>query len=344
MSSDSESDFWDDVPLEKRSIGVSANLSSLDLPVPEKKKDDIEELLKNSPNEYFHEYIRTTIDRLRTGLQIEHENILRTEARKQERNHKKKIQEMISQQKTQILELKTDFDSLKYLLLDKDKEISRLQRIVIEQEMHIAKQRGLKFVVNAQNTENQKQNDSKEHGLQVSVLKIQIESMKELVKSFQEQTEKAKSDLKDCEELLKQTQTKADSDLKALKDQSDKDTVNLLMQINNLNENYKTFKEEVRKELEISQIVIKNQSEMNNSLKKELKTAKLVLITPRLKEKFTNNFKFKDSGLEVMQKNRVKEKNLRGRESTLEYLNSTRASPAEILSPTNFNSSLPSIR
>ena len=342
MSSDSESDFWVESPLEQKSIGITVFIPDDEPETLNKSKDEMEELFKQSPNDYYREHVQTVIDRLRAGAKQNLENEIGKELRKQQREHKKKIQELIVKQKNEMLEIKKDYDSLKFLLLEKDEEITNLQRIIIDQEFPINKQRIQKFVSKAKIVEDSlnKDNGTKELQLEINAYKLQLVGMKELVKMYQEQTEKAKNELKTCEELLKYTQNKAENDVKYLNEEIEKNSESFKKEIEELQGKYRIFKEEVKKELEISQIVIKQQVDINNALKKELRSAKAVLVTPRLREKFDIKIKADEPNF---YENRLKpNKKLKKRDSTLDYLISTRASPAEIPSPDiNLNSSLP---
>jgi len=266
--------------------------------------------------------------------------------RKQQKKFAKERQDLIVKQQVDMLELKKDYDNLKHLLLAKDDVIQKLQNIAIEQEVPISKQRLFKFISNAKLEEDKQENEeAKELGKDIKALKVQIIGMKELVKMYQEQTEKARKDLKECEASLKWTQEKAEEDKKNMIEENEKNTKKLLEDNAKIFEKYKKFKEEVRKELERTHMVIKQQADVNSSLKKELHSAKLVLVTPRLRDKFTSRIKGQEFALEsIPNESRltVMKKNMKKKNSTMSYLISTRASPAENLSPDiNLNSSLP---
>ena len=67
MSSDSESDFWVESPLEQKSIGITVFIPDDEPETLNKSKDEMEELFKQSPNDYYREHVQTLIDRLRAG-------------------------------------------------------------------------------------------------------------------------------------------------------------------------------------------------------------------------------------------------------------------------------------
>ena len=353
MSSDSDSDFWNDLGYDTKSVGVSADIVDEKSENIEKPIDYDNELLSICPNEYFSNRVRCLLDQLRTALKQEYENNLGTELRKQEREFNKKTQKLISKQRNDMLDMKKDYDSLKFLLITKDEEISRLQRLAIDQEVPLSKQRLYKYISKAQLVEENKNNssDTVELHQEIKAKDLQILGMKELVKMYQEQTEKAKKDLMNCEAELKSTIEQAAIDLKKQCEENAKKCEDLNAIIISINEKYKIFKEEVKKELEISQIIIKQQAEINNSLKKELVSAKQVLITPRLRDKFISKINGQDFSKDFpkdfhkdssLNDSRLQIHKLRKRDSTLDYLVSTRASPALIPSPDmNLNSSLP---
>ena len=343
--SDSNSDFWEEIGYDTKSIGVSAHIPDEISEFAKEPVDHGEELLNISPNEYFRERARALLEHIRTGLSVNYENTLGKELRKQEKEFKKEIQQLMAKQRNDMLDMKKDYDSLKHLLLTKDQEISYLQGVIVEQEFPISKQRLYKFISKAQLTKegNEKSEDYQELVKDVKALKVQILGMKELVKMYQEQTEKARKDLKDCEAELKNTQEKAAEDVRNLTKENEESTKRLMGNISEVKEKYKKFKEEVRKELEITHIVIKQQADVNTALKRELQSAKMVLVTPRLRDKFVSKARGQEISMESLSgENRIKIRNMRKKNSTFEYLISTRASPAEIPSPDiNFNSSQP---
>lgn len=325
MISSSSSEFWSDCEKEKISIGVTADIEYGQEKVYE--PDEESKMLTEFPNSYFHNRLETLLTNLRIGADLQKEQEMGIEIRKLTKDFNKQIQELIKKQQADMLSIKQDYDSLKNLLLAKDQEISRLQQLLIEQEVPITKQRLYKKISRAEIIISaQEAQTTNEWELQVKALKLQLLGMKELVKDYQDQTEKARKDLKACEEELRNTRNQAILDLQAQQDQSSKYESTLLLQIESLTEQYRVFREEVKKEMDINSIVIKQQQEIVNQLKKELKAAKTVLVTPRLRDKFLNRLPVDLNSQRI--DSRLK-KNMRKKELTIEYLNSTRASPAD---------------
>lgn len=324
MINSSSSEFWSECEIDKKDVAVSADLEFGKEKINEPSQETV--TLDGHPNSYFHDRLQVMLSNLRIGADLQREQELGVVMRKMNKEFNKQVQELLKKQQIDMLAIKQDYDSLKNMLLARDQEISRLQQLLIEQEIPITKQRLFKkisradLIITAQ--ESVKTN---EFELQVKALKLQLMGMKELVKDYQEQTEKAKRELKLSEQELQKAKAQSVLDLQAQHEQSLKTESGLISKIDSLTEQYKSFKEEVKKEMEINSIVIKQQMEINNSLKRELKSAKMVLITPRLREKFTGKLTVD----EILYKpeSRVR-KNMKKKESTMEYLNSTRASPA----------------
>jgi hypothetical protein len=324
-SSSSSCDFWNESIKnpETKSIGVSTDFQ---VPSINPQVSPQEVLLSSCPNSYFHSRLQELMINLRIGSEMQKEQELEKESRRLTRLFDKHIQELMKKQQLELLDMKKDYDSLKSLLVEKDFEISRLQQLLVEQELPLTKQRLFKKITRASLLkESKEKEDCNDKQLEINALESQVDALKELIKTYQEQTQRAENNLRISEDLLSEFKEKAEEDLKELKQQASLKENELYAQIEEMTEKYKIFKEEVKKEMEINSIVIKQQVELNNTLKRELKTAKMVLVTPRLREKF--NSKLPVEAL-TLKPSRIKQ-NLGKKESTLEYLNSTRASPAE---------------
>lgn len=336
-SSSSESEFWNDLNENKatKSVGVLAMLEE-----KQSVNNEInqEVLLSACSNSYFHDRLQELLGNLRVGSEMIKEQELEKETRRLTRLFEKQTQELIKKQQLELLDMKKDYDSLKSLLVEKDLEISRLQQLLVDQELPLTKQRLFKKITRANLIKDQKEKEeNKEKDLQILALDSQIDMLKELIITFQSQTEKAKHDLRVCEDELSYTREKASEDIIELQNQSNQKESELNQKIQEISEKYQTFKEEVRKEIEINSLVIKQQIDLNNILKRELKTAKMVLITPRLREKFNNKLPVDNH----QNLNRIK-KHLHKKDSTNEYLTSTRASPANYsITDMSFQSSSP---
>ena len=338
MISSSSSEFWSECEKEKKDVAVSADFESGKEKIYEPNQEA--ELLAGCPNSYFHDRLQVMLSNLRTGADLQREQELGVVMRKMNKEFNKQVQELLKKQQMDMLVIKQDYDSLKNLLLAKDQEVTRLQGLLIEQEIPLTKQRLFKKISRANLIMTAQESvKTNEFELQVKALKIQLMGMKELVKDYQEQTEKAKRDLKLCEQELQSVKVQAVIDLQAQREQSLKSESGLILKIESLTEQYKSFKEEVKKEMEINSIVIKQQMEISNRLKRELKSAKMVLVTPRLREKYTN--KLPRDEILFSPESRLR-KNMKKKELTFEYLNSTRASPANYsITEINLQSSSP---
>jgi len=67
--------------------------------------------------------------------------------------------------------------------------------------------------------------------------------------------------------------------------------------VDSISENYENFKNDFGKELDIRFVINKRQSDFIEILKKELKTAKMIIETPRMGAKYLNKISYRNNSI-----------------------------------------------
>ena len=124
-----------------------------------------------------------------------------------------------------------------------------------------------------------------------SRLRSQLESLKDMCKLYQEDSEKATRQLKDLKEELYKQRLEYEKVIRAIETKSATREIELQGDREQVNKDFEEYKREVEKELQLRELVAERQNKYIQALQEELKSAKIVIKSPRLKAKMLAKLK-----------------------------------------------------
>ena len=189
-------------------------------------------------------------------------------------------------QKVQIDDLLKEFQKLKEKLLEKDVQIAKLEKFVINQEQATCEYRIESKKVHYEDFKI-KELESTMNSNKLS-FDILMAHMKEVVEIYKNDTDKAKENLKVLEKAYKDLENEFSEEKIKLSNEINALKQDCIGKINIINEKYENYKIDTSKELNIRYLINKRQLDFIEMLKKQLKDAKLVIETPRIRTKYLN--------------------------------------------------------
>ncbi|CAG9313282.1 unnamed protein product [Blepharisma stoltei] len=360
LNSESDCEFWVDYdahPNLDSDLSRNCKTKTISQFYPN-LEDDLKDQLSSQPSQYHRERIQIIVDRIREAAKVHHQNALDLALRKIHKEYHKKIQELLQSHQNTLIELKQDYDKMRILINAKDLELDELRSFCCEQELAISKLRQKKSKEERKTEQIVHNKYDPEKDKDMKALYLKLDAMKDMVQMSQKQTDEAKAKLKSYEEFMRKREKENDEAWINKKKETEAREQELLNEIKMLKERHNSFKAEVNRELEVRQVINKKQNDLIGELQNDLKSAKLVLVTPRLHNQFIRKYrsisqdygeveKPKEQEVRFVKKlpikpytsfNRI---DLKKQEVSLEYGVSTRASPACISSPDDLNITFP---
>lgn len=346
LSSSSENEFWADLdaPVELRTPKFTTRTK--------RKTPD-----KPPPETYIGERVTVLVNRARKAANYNNRMEVSKVTKDIRSDYELKIQKINDEHKEQLSQLKEDYDKMRMIIKKRDSEIQKLENKLSTQEFLI---NGFRF----QNKETPykpipaKTQFSKEN----ENLKVEVEALKEVVAMYNEQIDKYKQSLEESRQynIAKEKEFLEEKEL--LINNHKAEVEQLKNKICSLNQNFENHKNNTHKELDLRSTIQERQTNIIESLQKELKNAKTVMKTPMLhykliskhqaqeRTKSTNRSNLLESKLSnqkdsVLRNNfnkiSLNGKTKRNEESSLEKFRSTRESPENSTRDYSLNLSLP---
>lgn len=292
----SDDDFWCSLEpspvlsLTAPALKTSQNHDKTAFPVREKS-----DLLDIS-------HIEKSIKILRAAKNVEVRN-----ASLQAKNHakvspkKKQFEEEMERlrenHEQELKEFQGNYDDVKAILYRKDVEIERIRRMMYDQEITLTRLRltggGRHYRKAVKVGEYQ---EIEELRSECSRLKSQLDTIHSLCHLYQEESNQAKSALESAHQTIKHQALECDKLLKALEARTDTREKELIQEKNSLLKAYfslsfEEYKRHIEEELKVRDLVTERQNLYIQSLQEELKSAKMVLRSPRLRNKMMSRAK-----------------------------------------------------
>ena len=285
-ASDSETEFWSELEQPRALVKPSQPLrfvqQAFKTMQPEQFKQQLVELL---PEGFQRDKLWEVLDQIRVAAHAEHLITLQLEIKKLHKFYKKKLHDVADQNRKLIEELRVDYDKLTLQLTKKDQEITRVQKLLTTQEEFISRQRITKEGLRPSVVIEEPPNPEKK-AERVKALKLQIDSFRNLVEMYKDQADHAKQQLANCQQSLRDKQKELEETI----EKKNQDIVDITEKyegrLQQANSKFKLFKGETQKELDVCHIVNYKQTDLIKTLQTELRSAKIVLQTPRLRTKY----------------------------------------------------------
>ena len=292
--SESDSEFW--IELDKKLV-LNPLTHSKDS--AHQDKPSLEEEVKNysatAPNAYYRERFEKLVNQVRTAAECHFQNQLTRAKRDITKEYTTKIADLNLLHRDQVIELKKEFRVVEKMLQAKDRQISELQKYIIEQEFNIVNLRVDK--------KNKYDEEAKINELKATiesnkvVFDMQISYMKDVNGLYVKEYDLADSRLKSLECLFERTkqeflEEKANfcNEIEAIKESNK-------AKIEKINEKYELFRNDANKEMNIRYVINKRQSDFIELLKTELKNAKFIIETPRMNAKYLRKLGYRNFSL-----------------------------------------------
>lgn len=281
--SESDVEFWAEfdkqVILQDKPFGTGKKKNT-----KKTVEEKIQDFMKTVSSNYYKERLQKLISQVRIASQVQFEAKFAKAKVLIQEQHAEEISQLKFLHRDQIILLRKEFSALEAKLIEKDKEISNLERCLIEQEKSISSYRINK------DTKYSEEERVKEILSTMTANKIafdmQMGHMKELVSIYKKEADQAILNLKSLQvahnkQLIEFAEEKTQllGQIDTIKSQSSK-------QIQAISQSYEVFKVDVDKELSIRSLIHKRQTDFIEILKKELKSAKMIMETPRLNAKY----------------------------------------------------------
>ena len=124
-----------------------------------------------------------------------------------------------------------------------------------------------------------------------SRLRAQLEALKDMCKLYQDDAEKATKLLVDAKDELQKQRMEYERVIRGIEAKSVSREMELQEDKEQMNKEIEEYKREVEKELQVRELVAERQNKYIQALQEELKSAKIVIRSPRLKAKMLAKLK-----------------------------------------------------
>jgi len=199
---------------------------------------------------------------------------------------------MRSGYETDLKEVQSNYDDVKTMLYRRDKEIERFAKMLYDQEVLLTAQR--LSAANQPPSRLLKSSEASElDDLRAdnSRLRAQLEALKDMCKLYQDDAERATKQLTDAKDDLHKQRNDYEKVIRAIETKSVSREMELQGDREQTSREFEEFRREVEKELQVRELVAERQSKYIQALQEELKSAKIVIRSPRLKAKMMAKLK-----------------------------------------------------
>lgn len=241
----------------------------------------------------FYKQYEETLQRIKIASEIEVNNktvVVKKQARKEMEDRLKRLKFKFTKSLTEV---QSHYDDIKMTLVKKDMDIERLRIIVHDQDNLILQYRmreehdkkpNLKSrereieIINREEEEREllKENIS---------LKFQMDTISEIVELYKEDSVASEAEIKIAEDKIAEAMKLHDEENQEIILKSEVTQADLQEKYQKLQNKFVKYKYESKKEVQMREIITQRQSELLNVLREELRSAKLVMNTPRLRHK-----------------------------------------------------------
>ena len=276
-SKSSDYEFWNAFDLGKKSDSPKEHAHKQDFKLPS---------LRISEKERYEK----TINNIRDSKSEEIENIKIKTRNKTTKELFSSITEMKKKFQSDSLRLHESFADSRNIIQKKDFEILQLVGKAAEQESLIS---GMRILYNRAKKQKQVVPDLQEDDFkeQCEVFKLQVQTLKMVCEEFKREAdtykELNKNLIEENNELKKLYNDKADE----LANFSTEYSETLLKEKEGIANEYSRYRLQVEKELEVRELINGRHLQLITSLQEELKSAKLIINTPRIHYKAIERLK-----------------------------------------------------
>jgi hypothetical protein len=286
---ESDTEFWEeldkDITLDQCSKASKA-LKPVGL------DEQITEFTSTVPSTYYRDRLQYLITQVRMASKVKFKEKYQSYKRKVSKDHQSQINELKVLHKGQVEDLIQDYRRLEHKLIEKDLEINRLNRLLIDQERSLTVLRVDKG--NKYDEENRVKEIRTIMETNKMTFDILMAHMKEVVEEYKKDTDVATENLQNLQSLYQEQLNQLDQQKIAFSEEINKCKEECDSKVEAINEKYEKFKNDTIKELNIRYLINKRQTDFIEMLKKELKTAKLVIETPRIRSKYLEKLKHRN--------------------------------------------------
>jgi ElaB/YqjD/DUF883 family membrane-anchored ribosome-binding protein len=319
---DTDVDFWKD----------------LDDPTPilPKVEKSLEEKISKfkSKNPSKKDQFSSLLNKAREAASQHYKDMLNVSLHKQEKYFEKKIALLQDAHREEIQDLLRKFWKLDETLINRDDQITSLQRLFAAQEIDLACTR-----IKVNSREKEESEDFREDLITRDVLDHQASVFRELVGVYENDIQKLKEQVKSLEGLIKEKEKKQEVELLEMKTRIERNQNDCKKKVRDLNQKYLNFRNDVGREFELKDLIIQRQGENIARLKEELNMAKTILDTPRLLFKYNSREPYRHQQSKSLNckplRNCAQSKSIlkQRRFDSNETLGSTRATPIYTMTP-----------
>lgn len=240
----------------------------------------IQKFKTSNPNQ--KEKFEKLLNQARQAFKQRYKDKLKLMLHKQSKYYEQKIEDIQELHRSEVTDLVKKFWSLDDTLINKDIQISNLQKFFIGQECDLAFSR-----ISSKKTQKKAKLDLNDLITnEKCVFDQQIAAFKELLSVYERDLHCLKEQIADKEEEILRISKEHELELLEMKKKVEKTQIDCKKKIRDVNQKYLAFRGDVGTEFELKDTIIKKQGENLVRLKDELKLAKMVLDTPRLLFKY----------------------------------------------------------
>jgi hypothetical protein len=257
---------------------------------------DLQSLLTNSHltnNLSFFKQYEETLQRIKIASEIEVNNktvVVKKQARKEMEERLKMLKQKFTKSLTEV---QSHYDEIRMTLVKKDMEIERLNAIMHEQDNLVYSYRmrdewerkpGLKSRGMGVELINKAEEDM-ELMRENTSLKNQMDTVSEIVELYKEDNIAAEVEIKIIEEKIAEAMKQHNEEKQVMIQKSEEALSDLNEKYQKLQNKFIKYQYESKKEVQMRGVITHRQTELLKVLREELRSAKIVLNTPRLRHK-----------------------------------------------------------
>lgn len=265
-------DFWKDLEAPKTDSFYPRQKTPLDLKIQKFKTENPDQ----------REKFEKLLNQARQAFKQRYNDKLKLMLHKQSKHYEQKIEDIQEIHRSEVTDLIKKFWSLDDTLINKDVQISNLQKFFIGQETDLAYSR----ISSKKLKKKDKINLNDLMTNEKFVFDQQIAAFKELLSVYEKDLQDLNEKLSIKDEEISDMIKKHEVELLNMKKKVEKTQNDCKKKIRDVNQKYLAFRGDVATEFELKDTIIRKQGENLIRLKDELALAKMVLDTPRLLFKY----------------------------------------------------------
>jgi hypothetical protein len=325
--SEDDTDFWAEIDKPMRVEDLNRTVQRL--------PEQLAGFKQTLQQPYHQEKFQKLVDQARNAAKEAYRNKLKVGLHKMAKEYQERIREINRSHRQEISEFVKKFWKLDEVLTTRDEQIDQLQKFFIAEEEEIAFQRMHRTYKEPVVVQNSSEVLQYENG----VLKVQMQTFRELIGVYENDVNKLKEKVAEMERENAEILRRNEVEKIELNGKIGKIHEEYKRKILELNQSYIEFKKNIGVELELKQVITNRQQNIISGLKQDLTVAKEILDTPRLLFKYNSRMPYKHKVSKSVMARPIKSnfnsKTLLHRKkfSSKDTLSSTRATPVFTLTP-----------